>query len=457
MDEQLEIGHEGDTVEQLHRHLVKYGYLQSEGLPLFGIPIESAVPPPDNSRVFDENTALAVELFQEFHGLNVTGRLDRQTAELIGRPRCGVPDLIPSFVIGGHKWETNELTFSLDFTDYTTDISTGEVRGAVVSAFSLWSSQCPLSFREVRVGDGEHIRVRFAAGPHGDGHAFDGRASIGGSTLAHAFYPPPGSFSGQVHLDDDEQWTIDVPVPASAFDILQVAAHEIGHALGLKHSQNHDALMWPYYHTPTKRRLHADDIDGIRTIYDGHPHAVPDRFRAVSAWANASGYAGAFPDFEEARGEDGLLRYGVIHLNNDSGARDIVSSTELGVTPETTGAAALIRSTCSWAQAQGYAGAFPDFQWHPAGDGVWKYGVIHINEGFGARDIVSSTDLGVTPGTTDAATLVRSTCSWARAQGYAGAFPDFQWYPAGGGVWKYGVIHVNKESGARDIVLAADL
>ena len=42
--------------------------------------------------------------------------------------------------------------------------------------------------------------------------------------------------------------------------------HEIGHALGLRHSDVKGTVMWPTASRGTPK-LHQDDIDGIRSLY----------------------------------------------------------------------------------------------------------------------------------------------------------------------------------------------
>ncbi len=253
----LKQGSEGDEVARLQKYLSTFGYLDSPVLEAFGIPKEKAASPSEG--IFDESTAIALQHFQEFNGLPVTGELDKATLALIHKPRCGFPD-VAEFVLQGSKWNNTALTYG--FSEFTPDLTPAQIRAAIEQAFSLWAAVTPLSFTEVPISSIPDIVIRFVSGDHGDGNNFDGPSGI----LAHAYYPPPGggALAGDTHFDDAETWTINLP--PSGIDLVSVAAHEFGHALGLAHSTVTGALMYPYY-SGAHRNLESDDIAGIQAIY----------------------------------------------------------------------------------------------------------------------------------------------------------------------------------------------
>jgi peptidoglycan hydrolase-like protein with peptidoglycan-binding domain len=280
-------GDRGEQVEKLQAYLRRFGYLRptDEEAGGFAAMEAGSRAPVATVGVFDDSTAAGLRRFQAFVGLPVTGELDEATIAQMSRLRCGFPDLplpggngngagdgagLASFVAQGSRWNRTNLTYG--YQEFSGDLTQAQIRTALASAFTLWSQATPLRFTEIPVANGPDIVVRFVAGDHGDGNTFDGA----GSVLAHAYYPPPGggAFAGDAHFDDAETWTVALPVPAGGTDLVTVAAHEIGHSLGLAHSTDAGALMYPYYGGP-HRHLGADDVLGIQTIYGTRVRAVP--------------------------------------------------------------------------------------------------------------------------------------------------------------------------------------
>ena len=132
----------------------------------------------------------------------------------------------------------------------------------IQNAFAAWAAVANLTFTQI-ADDGAPEGGATASGDiRLGGHFFDGA----GGTLAHGFYPPSngGTFAGDIHFDTGDTWKIGFG--GAGFDIFQVAAHEIGHALGLDHTAVPGSLMNPFY-SEAFSGPQADDIAGMVFIY----------------------------------------------------------------------------------------------------------------------------------------------------------------------------------------------
>lgn len=133
------------------------------------------------------------------------------------------------------------------------------------AAFDAWSAVADITFVEVP-DSGDAYNASGASGDIRIGvHVFDGT----GGTLAHGYYPPANgdTAAGDIHFDEGDIW--DLTDAGTGFNIFRVAAHEIGHAIGLDHVSEivATALMNPFYTETTPLGLLADDIAGAIALY----------------------------------------------------------------------------------------------------------------------------------------------------------------------------------------------
>jgi hypothetical protein len=198
-----------------------------------------------------------------------------------------------SFLRGGgminNGWDgagQNATTLYFHFENYSPDISVESQRNAVFDALSSWASIVQIHFIEIASPNrARSIDILFARLDHcaiesdecGDPDCpFDGPFG----TFAHASFPPGGSSTcgpvsmehraGNVHFDEDEDWEQD-DFFATDLSMTLIAAHEIGHALGLVHDEDINSgphIMRPSFNTTDgMQNPSASDAAHLRSGY----------------------------------------------------------------------------------------------------------------------------------------------------------------------------------------------
>lgn len=192
-----------------------------------------------------------------------------------------------AYVLGGSKWDSDTAgvgasiswAFATNGSDcrlgifdcadgQVSDIS-GIVGTNVHDAFAAWANAANLTFTETTSTANPDILI--------GAHTFfntDGTPNGLGSVVGHAFTsfsannPNPPLFDtniiSDIHLDTADLGS------ASLFNII---AHEIGHSLGLDHTDIANSLMNATV-SPSFSGPQADDIAGIQALY-GAPTVVP--------------------------------------------------------------------------------------------------------------------------------------------------------------------------------------
>jgi hypothetical protein len=181
-------------------------------------------------------------------------------------PKWGDSQVVGSKgAIVSYSFATENFTEQFGFFD--SFIPEGPFQREITTSFSAWENVADIRFE--LVSDSSNVDIRFGW------RDIDGNSGVLGETTI----PSSGPLDGVVvALDVNEDWFLSVVAAANQIDFSSTVTHEIGHAIGIDHSEVEQALMNASY-SSTIFNIQRDDIDAAIAVYGSNDVQRTDVYR----------------------------------------------------------------------------------------------------------------------------------------------------------------------------------
>lgn len=221
----------------------------------------------DDENPTDDQITMAVAAMQKIYGLVIDGDPGPITQSAMKLFRCAQHDTGmlrqtdgDNAVATPHddcRMTKSLVTYAID-PSFRLGGNASNSRQIIRYGFKFYEPLTGITFQEVSNLEDADIRIGQAKSPN---FWFDGP----GNVLAWASYPCREDQDYQVAMfDESEPWNLNVTGPGVI--MINVWLHELGHLLGLQHSDNPADLMAPFYN-PQILEPQQGDIARITTLY----------------------------------------------------------------------------------------------------------------------------------------------------------------------------------------------
>lgn len=186
------------------------------------------------------------------------------------------------------KWDKPTVTYAM--VRGTEDLPGDSMeRTALNLAMTTWDLEIPLILNVVKKNENPDITLEFADSDSDP--FFKERPNV----LAYAYYPKT-SQQGVIKFSDEHIWSLDgksIPAPYDptgkttfkTYNLLHTLIHEIGHSMGLSHSDGsglEKTVMYPFYNEQLD--LTDYDIDRIVAKYGSRSWPHPAHYTRMKNW-----------------------------------------------------------------------------------------------------------------------------------------------------------------------------
>jgi len=171
---------------------------------------------------------------------------------------CSPPAAEPfqaRFAVRGRWPGERSLTWALD--DRPGVLTPDVTRAALQAALEEWQATGLVRFQRATGAGTADLIVGWRQGKHDACPAFGADPGF-----AHTGPVGPGCF---VHLDLERNWSA---TDGQGLSLRAALLHEVGHVLGLDHSPDEEALMYPEP-SPARAHIARADLAGLHSLYGG--------------------------------------------------------------------------------------------------------------------------------------------------------------------------------------------